>query len=264
MGLLTYAAVARLAARQQTAYRGELIARAISMGVFMVVFVALWSAAFSSRDSAPLAGYSREQVLWYLVMTETIVLSSSRVFLEISEAVRAGDVAYTLVRPAHYTVWQIAHSLGGALPRFLTSLMAGSAVVFAFTGTVTGSFGGLLSFALLGTMALVLDGIIAVLIGLTAFWIEDVSPVFWIYQKLLFTIGGMLVPLQFFPQWLQRIAAWLPFSRIVYAPAHAFVAGSSSHLLWALAGQAAYLMGAAVLLGLVWRKAQRRMVVQGG
>jgi len=261
---LTYAAVARLAARQQTAYRGEMIARALSMGMFMVVFTALWSTAFASAGSSTLVGYAREQVLWYLVMTETIVLSTSRVFLEISESVKAGDIAYTLVRPIHYTAWQVAHSLGNSLPKFYTNLLAGSVVVFVFTGSVAGSLQGLLAFAVLGTLALVLDGIIAVLIGLSAFWLEDVSPVFWIYQKLLFTIGGMFLPLEFFPDWLQRVAAWLPFQLIVYSPARAFVDFQPSSFARAVIGQAAYLVIAAFVVHLVWLRAQRRMVVQGG
>ncbi|MCU0612826.1 MAG: ABC-2 family transporter protein, partial [Candidatus Eisenbacteria bacterium] len=258
------AAVARLAARQQTAYRGEMVARALSMGMFMLVFIALWSAAFAGRGVTPLAGYSREQVLWYLVMTETIVLSTSRVFLEISEAVKAGDLAYTLVRPMHYAAWQVAHSLGNAWPRFLTNLVAGSVVVLAFTGSVTGSIPGLLGFLVLGSLALVLDAVVAVTIGLSAFWLEDVSPVFWIYQKFLFTLGGMLLPLEFFPGWLQRVAAWLPFQLIAYAPARTFVGFDASFLGRALAGQAAYLLGAALLVHFAWRRAQRRMVVQGG
>jgi len=264
MPLLTYVAVARLAARQQTAYRGEIVARALSMGMFMVVFVALWSTAFAGSQSSSLAGYTREQVLWYLVMTETIVLSTSRVFLEISESVKAGDIAYTLIRPLHYAAWQVAHSLGNSLPRLVTSLLAGSAVVFAFTGNVAGSLQGLLAFAVLGALALILDGIIAVLIGLSAFWMEDVSPVFWVYQKLLFTIGGMFLPLEFFPGWLQRVSAWLPFQLIVYAPARTFIDFHPSFFLRAVAGQAAYLLVAGFVVHLVWLRAQRRMVVQGG
>lgn len=264
MRLLTYAAVARLTVRQQTAYRGEMMARALSMGMFMLVFIALWSTVFAARGGASLAGYSRPQVLWYLVMTETIVLATSRIFLEISESVKAGDIAYTLVRPLHYAPWQVAHSLGRSAPTFITNLLAGSVVVFAFTGTVAGSLGGLLGFVVLGATALLLDAMIAVIIGLSAFWLEDVSPVFWIYQKLLFTIGGMLLPLEFLPDWLQRIATWLPFWLIVYAPARSFVDFGWASVARAAAGQAACLLATALIMTIVWRAARHRMVVQGG
>ena len=39
-----------------------------------------------------------------------------------------------------------------------------------------------------------------VMIGLSAFMVEDVSAFMWIYQKLAFIFGGMLIPLDFYPQ----------------------------------------------------------------
>jgi ABC-2 type transport system permease protein len=34
---------------------------------------------------------------------------------------------------------------------------------------------------------------------LCAFVLEEVSPLDWMYQKLVFTIGGMFIPLDVFP-----------------------------------------------------------------
>ncbi|UCC63540.1 MAG: ABC-2 family transporter protein, partial [Anaerolineae bacterium] len=123
-GIVRYGFVLRTSARQQWAYRAEIVARAIQMVLFMGVFMALWSTAFAVSGRAELAGYTLVEMVWYLAMTETITLSSSRVFLEISEAVKAGDVAYTLARPVSYPFFQVANSLGNSAPRFLLNLLA--------------------------------------------------------------------------------------------------------------------------------------------
>ncbi len=271
-----YGFVLLTAARQQLAYRAELGMRAIQMVLFMGVFMALWTTAFSVSGRADLEGYRLAEMVWYLAMTETITLSSSRVFVEISEAVKAGSLAYALARPMSYPFFQVANSLGNSAPRFALNLLTAAAVVglgmrqvpvlasSAPLGKGAGSLPGLAAFLGMAALALLLDALIAVLIGLLAFWIEEVTPVFWIYQKLLFTVGGLFLPLEMFPDWLRRVSAWLPFQFITYVPARAFVAFEPGFVLRAVAGQVTYVAILAALVVLVWRRAQRRLVVHGG
>jgi len=259
-----YGFVLWTAARQQWVYRAEMGMRAVQMVLFMGVFMALWTAAFSVSGRTELAGYSLAEVVWYLAMTETITLSTSRISLEISRAVKAGDLAYTLARPLSYPFYQVAYSLGGSAPRFLLNLLTASVVVGLGLGHLAGSLPGLVAFLGMAALALALDALIAVLIGLLAFWIEEVTPAMWIYQKLLFTVGGLFLPLEMFPTWLRRLAGWLPFQFITYAPARAFVAFEPGEILQAVGGQAAYIVLLVGLVTLVWRQARQRMVVHGG
>ncbi len=262
--MMRYGFVLRTAARQQLAYRGEFVMRAISMVLFMGVFMALWTAVFGVSGRTDLEGYSLTDMVWYLAMTETVALSTSRVFVEIGEAVRAGNLAYTLTRPLSYPFYQLAYSLGNSAPRFLLNLLTAAAVVTVGMGRAAGSLPGLVAFLGMAGLALVLDGLIAVLIGLLAFWIEEVLPAFWIYQKFLFTVGGLFLPLEMFPAWLRRVVRWLPFQFITYAPARAFVDFEPGFVLRAVAGQVAYVALLTGLVTLVWRLARQRMVVHGG
>ena len=259
-----YTFVLLTAARQQWIYRTEMVMRAVQMVLFMGVFMALWTSAFGINERSELAGYSLAEMVWYLAMTETITLSTSRVFLDISEAVKAGDLAYTLARPLSYPFYQVANSLGGSAPRFALNLLTAAAVVGLGMRSAGGSLAGFLAFLGMAALALLLDALIAVLIGLTAFWIEEVMPVYLIYQKLLFTVGGLFLPLEMFPDWLRRVGEWLPFQFIAYAPARAFVEFEPRFVLRAACGQVAYVVVLGALVVLVWRRAQRRMVVHGG
>jgi len=279
-GVARYGSVFWTSARQQWVYRTELVARAIQMILFMGVFMALWSTAFGVSGRAELEGYTLAQMVWYLAMTETVALSTSRIFIEISEKVKAGDLAYTLARPLSYPFFQVANSLGNSAPRFLLNLLTAAAVVglgmrqgpvlspSASLGITSvegaGSLPGLATFLGMAALALLLDAFLAVLIGLLAFWLEEVTPVFWIYQKLLFTVGGLFLPLEMFPEQLQQVARWLPFQFITYAPARAFVAFEPDFVLQAVTGQVVYIAVLSALVALVWRRAQQRLVVHGG
>ena len=259
-----YGFVALTAARQEWTYRAEVAMRAVQMVLFMSIFIALWLAAFGASGQATIAGYSFVDMVWYLAMTETVAMSSSRVFSQISEAVKAGDIAYSLTRPMSYPISQVAHSLGNTVPRFGLNLLTGATVALVGTGKFGGSLPGVAAFLVTAALALLLDALIAVLIGFLAFWIEEVTPAFWIYQKLLFTVGGLFLPLEAFPASLRQLARWLPFNYITYVPARALVAFDVQFVLSAVGGQLAYIGVLAALIGLSWRRAQRRVVVHGG
>jgi ABC-2 type transport system permease protein len=259
-----YAAVLRTAARRQSIYRAEIVMRMIQMVLFMCVFIALWQAIYGTSGRTALEGFTLIDMVWYLAMTETVVLSSSRVFTEISEKVKAGDVVYTLARPMSYPFYQVAYSLGGSVPRFVLNFVTGVVVVTVGTGRVAGSLEGLGAFLATAALALVLDALIAVLIGLLAFWIEEVTPAFWIYQKLLFTVGGLFLPLDLFPRGLERVARWLPFRFVTYVPARSFVAFDPGFVLRSMGGQVIYIAVLGALLVLMWQQARRRMVIHGG
>jgi ABC-2 type transport system permease protein len=101
-------------------------------------------------------------------------------------------------------------------------------------------------------------------IGLSAFWIVDTSPFFWIWQKLTFVLGGLLFPLELYPQWLQRIAHATPFPLMCWSPGRmafgfaprAALASGAEALLWI-----GMLTG---LLALLSSRARARLTVSGG
>jgi ABC-type uncharacterized transport system permease subunit len=62
-------------------------------------------------------------------------------------------------------------------------------------------------------------------IGLLAFWLQDVSPVYWVWQKLMFVLGGLMLPLDLYPSVVQRAAEFTPFPVLLAGPA-SFVVGT--------------------------------------
>jgi ABC-2 type transport system permease protein len=76
------------------AYAGELATRGLSMLIFMWVFIHLWQATYRSLGQGAIAGLTLRDTLWYLMLTETIVLSKPRLSTTIAQAVRDGSIAY--------------------------------------------------------------------------------------------------------------------------------------------------------------------------
>jgi ABC-type uncharacterized transport system permease subunit len=56
-------------------------------------------------------------------------------------------------------------------------------------------------------------------LGYAAAWMGTSAPLFWIWQKLLFVLGGLLIPLEALPHGLEATAKALPIMAVAYAPA---------------------------------------------
>src|SRR5919109_1603344 len=204
-------------------YERDLLVRSVFMVVALVTFIQLWTSTYDSTGQPTVAGFSLSDLVWYLVITETVALSTPRIVGTIDQEVRAGDLAYTLARPMSYPLYHLASFWGETLVRLTLNVLLGSAVARRAVGPPAVSPGVVLPTLLVIAVAITLKGSFEVLIGMSAFWLEDTLPVEWIYGKFLLTLGGTFLPLDLFPAWLGNLARALPFASLAYAPARTFV-----------------------------------------
>jgi ABC-2 type transport system permease protein len=113
-------------------------------------------------------------------------------------------------------------------------------------------------------LAWMIDFCFAALIGLAAFVVEEVAAFDWIYQKLLFILGGMLMPLDFFPDWLRSISLATPFAYTTYGPARLFVEPGIERFAFLLLGQVIWLAVLGILVTMVYRRGARWLAINGG
>ena len=78
-------------------------------------------------------------------------------------------------------------------------------------------------------------------------------------------LTGQLIPLSFFPEIVQRIFDFLPFSSMIYAPVMIYLGKvQGAELAWVLLRQAVWVLILYGLGTLIWRRVTRRLVVLGG
>lgn len=248
--------------RDQLAYIPSYLIGNTFYVVVLFVFFSLWTVIY--RDRSLIEGLTITQTLWYLAMAEVIEMSKARVFMQIQEEVKEGSIAYALGRPYSYIGFKVARSLGESLVRAFPILILGFLVCTLFTGLLPGVFRALPYGLILITGGIILYLMWGIIIGLLAFWTEEVTPFFWILQKLVFIGGGLFIPIDFFPSWLQGSAKVLPFAFSAYWPAITMVNFSYENFRIALTGQIAYTAALALLAGVIFRTALKKIHVQGG
>ena len=257
-----YTAITRINLQSNLAYAREVAFRSIFMLIILYVFVQLWTATYTATSSTSIAGLTLPDTIWYLVLTETIMLSKIRFAGKIAEEVKDGSLAYTIGRPYSYLLYHFFYGLGDVVLRMGINFVIGSILVTVLVGPMPAT--NLLAVLVTVCLAIVLDFCVNGMIGLLAFFTEDTDSFVLIYQKILFILGGMMIPLDFMPVWLKDLALALPFNLMVYAPARLFVQFEWTSWFSVVAQQAVWIAIAIMALSLIFHWGIRRVSINGG
>ena len=113
-------------------------------------------------------------------------------------------------------------------------------------------------------LALYIDYVAYFSIRLLAFWTEETNSFTLIFNRLTLVLGGVLAPLEIFPQPLRSIAQALPFSAILYGPARTLIHFESAPFVGLLWQQIITLAVGSLILLVLYRIALRRVNINGG
>ena len=199
----------------------EIIIRASFYLVIIYIFSCLWN--FSNLTLESIEAW---RIPWYIAITETIILANPIIYFDIECDIRSGDIAYHLTRPINYLSMRIYENLAIYSFRFIFLSLTG----LLFCSIISSSTPSLYEILTCYTLAFFAGISLLIwhsLIGLTAFWLQDCTPLFWLWQRSSFLLGGLLLPLDFYPEFLQNISQWTPFAALIYSPAKQILFSSS-------------------------------------
>ena len=251
---------AATAARRSVADPGGLVVTAVFYCMVAAVLAGVWRVAAGANGGA-VAGYSAVALTWYVAASEACTMALNiRLIDDVGHDIRSGKVAAELLRPASVLGIRLAAEVGRAVPRLAVCLAAGVGLARLTAGGPPSSPALALavpSIALAVACNLLAQHAFAAM----AFWIRDAGSAWFLYHKFVFLLGGMLIPLETLPGWLQGVAAALPFRAMAYAPAR-LASGNVEPVL--LVEQAVWLAALAVLAGWAFGAGERRLQVVGG
>jgi ABC-2 type transport system permease protein len=262
------ASLAAAGFRRYSTYRQATIAGAATNITFGLLRTYVLLAATAGTASGLVAGYDREQLATYVwVQQGLMVVTLIWGWSELGERIRTGDVVIDLLRPVHPVLAYFAADLGRAgyavLTRFIPPVVVGALVFDLYR---PGRWYTLPLFAVSAALALAICFGGRYIVNATAFWLLDTRGVDFAWVLASGMLSGLYFPLRFLPEWF-TLAVWIgtPFPGILQAPADVLVERDGPGVtLLIVGGQAAW--AAVMLLAClaVQRRAERRLVVQGG
>ncbi|MCL2498228.1 MAG: ABC-2 family transporter protein [Symbiobacteriaceae bacterium] len=257
-----YSGIFKLSLLNSLQYPASSAYRFIFYTIFISTFFCLWQAIYQNGE---VSGYSLQQMIWYLCLTELIVFCcSSAIYDKMNSDVKSGAIAYLLCRPCHYLFFQFAFSLGEMAMNLLCFGSFAILLATLYVGFLT-SFSWLFLPLIICSMLLgmTINFFLLLTIGLTAFIWEENTGFYFVYQKLIFMLG-MFFPVEFLPDWLQKIAKSLPFSYVAWAPARLAVAFNWEEFQFIIVNQFIWAVFAITLANSFYHIAVRHLQGQGG
>lgn len=257
--LAPYGAAFALGWRNAAAEGWLVLSRCALYFLICMVWNRIWLVSDLSAIDLPFA-VSHQQLIQYLLVTELVVSAVAHYYREVAETIQSGQVFCLLTRPIGYLGFTLATNLGKMAWGLAT--IGGTALLCSlwFVGTLPFPAHASLLILLSLLLGFGLYLLFQLSIGVAAAWLGNVSPLYWGLQKTLFVLGGLVVPVFFYPLWVQWLAWATPFPAMLYLPAVA-ATGQTTLSIWQILGiQLLWLAGLGLLTFRLFRRAEDRLV----
>lgn len=182
-----------------------------------------------------------------------------------SEDIQSGNIEMFLSKPISYLTYKVWWTFGFGFYNFLFIGTLGFIIMALIIGIPESMTIGLfiptllVEFILTSILTIIIYGII----GIIAFWVEDINPVYWIIDKFVMILGGSFLPIALFPDFLYKISIYSPFGASMFV-SH-MVYDSWQYSWYKFMGMQVFWI---VVLGLfmIWlfKKAKNKVSVNGG
>ena len=259
-----YLSITKMIILEKMQYVFNSISGLIMYAIFIFIFLQLWKYMYS--DSSTIAGYSLNQMVWYVSITEILWASIRPKTLkkELSNDIKSGKIAYILNKPFDFINYLLSKYVGEAIV---------STFIFGIAGILISLIiiGGLETFTIISIPFILITLINASLITaltyisicLTSFWFEENEPFIWIYEKFVLTLGVMF-PIEIFPKFIRPFIKFSPIYVTTYAPSKMIVDFSINSFFEVFIFQIVYLLIFLILCKVLYKKGEKKLSVNGG
>lgn len=207
-----------IALRRVVAQPGGLVFAAVFYVMVTGILSGVWRVA-AEVSGGEVVGYSAVALVWYIATSEAATIALPlRLIDDIGGDIGSGRFDTELLRPVSPLALRMATEVGQMLPRLAACISAGIALAWVVGGApISGTALGLALPSLL--LAVVTNLLAQHAFAAASFWILDARGMWFLYTKLVFVLGGMLLPLEVLPDGVAIVARFLPFAAMAYAPA---------------------------------------------
>ena len=240
---------------------------------FGLVRVMIFTGFFTSTTREQPMSF--DQVISYIWLGQALfALIPFREDVEISTLIRTGNIAYELVRPVKlYWFWFARQIAGRTAPVILRAIpmIFVAAFVFPLIGAdnwalhAPASLVSLLLFLVSVFAAMLLASTFSTIISISLFWTISAGGVSNLFPVLILSLCGIIIPLPFYPDWMQPILRALPFRGLMDVPFQIYVGKMLPQTAIIEIGiQCLWIIGLIAFSNFLLNRGVRRVVVQGG
>ena len=188
----------------------------------MLISISLWLFAFSHTGKGTIANYTKNQMVFYLIVAGFI---ASNIYFtaqgdKLISLIRTGKVARYLVRPVNLMMVNFSRIISWKVFNFISSIFGITLIVTLFRINIEfpTSIASVLIFIPFFIFAIIIHFLIFYTIAMVAFWMDEVWGISFVVRVFAEVAAGTFIPLTLFAPGWQRLFNLLPFKFIVSVP----------------------------------------------
>lgn len=238
-----YLAISQFAFGRALAYKSKIPIMVVEQIMLILANVYIWKAVSEYSDSV--AGFNSNQLISYSVVIWLLHrLISNGIDSKIEESYRSGKIVYDFTRPYDLILYHVFDSAGISLFWLIFSVLPTYIVFQVFVGLVspTGLFHMMSSLICILLSFLILS-LMNFIVGMMVFFMEQTKGLRIMKHISMDIFSGLLIPLTFYPLWLQNILDFLPFKYVFFTTIQIWIGSVNTNeaniimitqLLWVL------------------------------
>jgi ABC-2 type transport system permease protein len=185
--------------------------------LYIVLVYFLWRGIYQGAET--IRGMTFDQALVYLALASSIfVLLKTWTEWSMSRMIRDGSIATELIKPIDFQLNLLFGTAGFALCNLMVITLPSVLVLFLAFGVKIDTGIGLAFLPIALLFAFLISFNLDYMVGTSGFYTESLWGISMTKEIVTTLLSGTLVPLQFFPEAIQRVLELLPFQAIYHVP----------------------------------------------
>ncbi|MDF1489576.1 ABC transporter permease [Tessaracoccus caeni] len=254
----------RNAVKTSWAYRIDLVTAVTGLFIQVWLLTAVWRAVYGGAGEV--RGVEQSQAVSYAVLAACLqVALMPWEFSGLDRRVRTGQVGVDMMRPLGLVGQVFAQNVGTLLARLPIAVIGIVWAVLIGALSLPPRLDGVGLWLLATVLGATITLLMNLLMSMACFWSLEIGGYRMLYRLGSGLLSGALIPLWFMPGWLAGALDWLPFRAQMFTPLSIYFGSTTGPAAWlAIGAQAGWIVVIVVLLRVVWRRAERKVVIFGG
>lgn len=257
-------AIAKQTANENLYYRFDLILYIFNFIVEITVYIFIWLAIY--KQGGQISGMSFEQITTYYIL----VVSLNPIIVwgineTIGVAIREGEILRELLNPISYFSYYFGIRIGELTEAIIVSILTFGICVFLFGVLPPAGLVNFLFFIGVISLSILIVYFFELILGMTAFYTDSVWGIEVLKRAILNIFSGMIAPITLFPEFLQKIAHFLPFKDCIYTPINIYFGSLNTvEILQIIIKQCIWIVFLYAIAKFIFHKAIKNITINGG
>jgi ABC-2 type transport system permease protein len=260
-----YFEFARVGFLNTLAYRLRYYTGIVTYFIYVSVYYFIWKAIY--EHSASIEGFDFAHLLTYIGVGWIIrSFYFNNIDQDLAYQVMEGRLAMDLIKPVNIQMMYLARAAGESVFRLALLTIPTAVVLFlVYPLRLPASVGHAGAFLVSVSLSFLIVAAINFAVGTFALRLQSILGLLRAKFFLLELFSGLLLPMTFFPQVVQKILDLLPFQYISYVPMLIYL--GKLHGGGVARAIAIQVFWVAILMAIgngLWRWSTRKLIIQGG